>query len=56
MKLLDKIEKFNIEAKEAEENYKSFGTTREEHQDKMLRFINKKLEEEHLKKAEGERK
>ena len=51
MKLLDKIEKFNIEAKQAEENYKAFGTTREEHQEKMLKFIKDKMEQ-----AKGERK
>ena len=46
MKLLDKIEKFDTEAKKAEENYKAMGADREEHQKKMLEFIHKKLEEE----------
>ncbi len=45
MKLLDKIDKFAIEAKEAEENYKAMGADREEHQQKMLEFINKKMKE-----------
>lgn len=45
MKLLDKIDKFAIEAKEAEENYKAMGAEREEHQQKMLEFINKKMKE-----------
>lgn len=51
MKLLDKIEKFNIEAQRAEENYKAMGANREEHQKRMLDFIHKKLEE-----VKGERK
>lgn len=51
MKLLDKIEKFDIEARTAEENYKALGADRTEHQAKMLDFIHKKLEE-----AKGERK
>lgn len=54
MKLLDKIEKFNIEAKRAEENYKAMGANREEHQKRMMDFIHKKMAE--AKKAEGERK
>ena len=45
MKLLDKIEKFDAERKSAEENYQAFGTTREEHQKKILEFIQKKLDE-----------
>lgn len=45
MKLLDKIEKFDTEAKKAEENYKAMGADREQHQKKMLEFIHKKLEE-----------
>jgi len=45
MKLLDKIEKFNIEAQEAEENYKAMGADREEHQKKMLAFIKNKMKE-----------
>lgn len=44
MKLLDKIEKFEIEAKEAEENYKAMGADREEHQKRMLAFIKNKLD------------
>ena len=45
MKLLDKIDKFYIEAQEAEENYKAMGANREEHQEKMLAFIRKKMDE-----------
>ncbi len=45
MKLLDKIDKFAIEAKEAEENYQAMGADREKHQQKMLEFINKKMKE-----------
>ena len=52
MKLLDKIYKFDVEAKQADENYKAWGPTREEHQDKMLKLINKKLKEQ----KKGERK
>ena len=51
MKLLDKIEKFDIEAKRAEENYKAMGANREEHQKRMLDFIHQQM-----KKQEGERK
>ena len=50
MKLLDKIEKFNIEAQEAEENYKALGADREMHQKKMLEFIHKKMDEQKAKK------
>ena len=50
MKLLDKIEKFYIEAQEAEENYKAMGADREEHQEKMLAFIKKKLDESKKRK------
>ena len=45
MKLLDKIEKFDAEAKKAEENYKAMGAERAEHQKKMLDFIHQKMEE-----------
>lgn len=45
MKLLDKIEIFSIEAQEAEENYKAMGADREEHQEKMLAFIHKIMDE-----------
>ena len=45
MKLLDKIEKFNIEAQEAEENFKAMGADRVAHQKKMLEFIHKKMDE-----------
>ena len=45
MKLLDKIEKFDIESKKMEEFYRVWGTTREAHQEKMLRFIHKKMDE-----------
>lgn len=44
MKLLDKIYMFEAERKSAEENYKAFGATREEHQKKMLEFVFKELE------------
>ena len=50
MKLLDKIEKFDIEAQEAEENYKAMGANREEHQKRMLAFIHKKMDEQKRKK------
>ena len=39
MKLLDKIYKFQAQSNTAEENYKSWGTTREEHQQHMLKYI-----------------
>ena len=45
MKLLDKIEKFEIEAKQAEENYKAMGADREKHQKRMLELIHKKMED-----------
>ena len=45
MRFIDKIYRFEAESKSAEENYRAFGTTREEHQKKMLEFIRKKLEE-----------
>ena len=45
MRLIDKIYRFEAESKSAEENYQAFGTTREEHQEKMLEFIRIKLEE-----------
>ena len=51
MKFIDKVYQFEAERQSAEESYKAFGTTREEHQAKMLRFIHKKLEE-----VKGERK
>lgn len=51
MKLLDKIEKFNIEARTAEENYKAMGADREQHQKRMLEFIHQQM-----KKQEGERR
>ena len=50
MKLLDKIEKFNIEAKLAEENYKAMGADREQHQKRMLELIYKKMDEQKAKK------
>lgn len=43
MKLLDKIEKFDLESKKPEELYQVWGTTREEHQEKMLAFIKQQL-------------
>ena len=45
MKLLDKIEKFDLESKKPEELYQEWGTTREEHQEKMLEFIKNKMKE-----------
>lgn len=51
MKLLDKIYQFDEEAKKAEVNYQVWGTTRDEHQEKMLKFIKNKMEQ-----AKGERK
>jgi len=45
MKLIDKIEKFDTEAKKAEENYKAMGADREQHQKKMLDFIHQRMEE-----------
>ena len=50
MKLLDKIDKFYIEAQETEENYKAMGAKREEHQEKMLAFIHKKMDEQKKRK------
>jgi len=49
MKLLEKIVKFDAEAKSADAYYKQWGTTRDEHQSKMLDFIHKKMEEEKKK-------
>lgn len=46
MRFIDKVYMFEAESKSAEENYRAFGTTREEHQKKMLEFIHKKLEEQ----------
>lgn len=45
MTLLEKIEKFDAEAKKAEVVYKGFGTSREAHHDKMMEFIHRKIEE-----------
>ena len=45
MRFIDKIYRFEAESKSAEENYRAFGTNREEHQKKMLEFVRKKLEE-----------
>lgn len=56
MRFIDKVYMFEAESKSAEENYRAFGTTREEHQKKMLEFIHKKLSENNIKQAEGERK
>ena len=50
MKLLDKIDKFYIEAQEAEENYEAMGADRKEHQEKMLEFIRKKMDEQKKRK------
>lgn len=44
MRFIDKIYRFEAESRSAEENYRAFGTTREEHQKRMLEFIRKKLE------------
>ena len=46
MKLIDKIYMFEAERKAAEESYNAFGVTREEHQERMLAFIHRKLEEQ----------
>jgi hypothetical protein len=43
MKLLNKIYKFQTQSRTAEENYKSWGTTREEHQKRMLDLIHRQL-------------
>lgn len=51
MKLLDKIEKFDLESKKPEELYQVWGTTRGEHQSRMLSLIHRKMEE---KKRKGE--
>ena len=45
MKLLDKIEKFDLESKKTEELYQMWGTTKEEHQSRMLEFIKNKMKE-----------
>ena len=45
MRFIDKIYMFEAESKSAEESYNAFGTTREEHQKRMLAFIHQKLEE-----------
>ena len=45
MRFIDKIYMFEAERKSAEESYNAFGTTREEHQKRMLAFIHKKQEE-----------
>ena len=45
MKLLDKIEKFDLESKKTEEFYQVWGTTKEEHQEKMLKLIKNKMKE-----------
>lgn len=45
MRFIDKVYMFEAERKSAQENYQSWGTTREEHQNKMLTFIHKKLED-----------
>ena len=45
MRFIDKIYMFEAERMSAEESYNAFGTTREEHQKRMLAFIHKKQEE-----------
>ena len=45
MRFIDKIYMFEAESQSAEESYNAFGTTREEHQKRMLAFIHQKLEE-----------
>ena len=48
---------FEAERSSAEESYNAFGTTREEHQKRMLAFIHQKLEANNIKVAEvGNRK
>lgn len=49
MKLLDKIEKFDVESKKQEELYQAWGTTREEHQEKMLELVHKKMKQQKKK-------
>ena len=57
MRFIDKIYMFEAERSPAEESYNAFGTTREEHQKRMLAFIHKKLEANNIKVAEvGNRK
>ena len=57
MRFIDKIYMFEAERKSAEESYNAFGTTREEHQKRMLAFIHKKQEANNIKVAEkGTRK
>lgn len=49
MKFIDKVYQFDQEAAElkaSEQNYKRWGTTRDEHQTRMLAFIHKKMEEQ----------
>ena len=45
MRFIDKIYLFEAERQSAEESYNAFGTTREEHQKRMLAFIHQKLKE-----------
>ena len=49
MKLLDKIEKFDLESKKPEEFYQVWGTTREKHQEKMLELVHKKMKQQKKK-------
>ena len=57
MRFIDKIYMFEAESSSAEESYNAFGTTREEHQKRMLAFIHQKLEANNIKVAEvGNRK
>lgn len=49
MKFIDKVYQFDQEAAElkaSEKNYKRWGTTRDEHQTRMLAFIHEKMEEQ----------
>lgn len=49
MKLMDKIEKFDMESKKTEELYEEWGTTREEHQKKMLELVHNKMKQQKKK-------
>ena len=45
MNFIDKIYRFEAERCSAEENYAAFGTSREVHQERMLDFISREMEE-----------
>jgi len=57
MKFIEKVYQFDQEAAElkaSEENYKRWGTTRDEHQSRMLKFIYAKMEEQEQKSKQSE--